>query len=478
MMRKNINNLFSGILHYKSREIHRIQRFLDPTIILILYIITCQEVDQINFKLSEFLIKSFTIFFLNYFILNRFGLYSSFRQKSLRFLAQRITTGWAFSIFLLLIINNFLNFGIDFSEGKIVLWSILSLLILSCTNLSLRLILKFHRTQGGNSKRIIYWGDYESAKEFEKQLLNNKSLGMNLVAWFSPSKPNEQIPFEFLKRFGGDLKDMSIWLKKNKIDKIFFSDINDKKYLTRDVIKILGDTYREVVYAPIWAQSNMKFSFSTVGNQPCLNIWDSSSSIDYIDLMIKRVFDFSISFIGIILISPLLIIISVAIKLTSDGPIFFKQERYGQYGEKFLIFKFRSMKVIESGSTPYLKQATREDDRTTPLGSFLRKWSLDELPQLFNVLRGDMSLVGPRPHAVSHNESYRKIISGYMQRHTLKPGMTGLAQIEGFRGETRTKKDMEKRIDADLRYKKDWSLTLDIIILLKTIFKIRSKNAY
>ncbi len=136
------------------------------------------------------------------------------------------------------------------------------------------------------------------------------------------------------------------------------------------------------------------------------------------------------------------------------------------------------MKVIESGSSPYLKQATREDDRITSVGSFLRKWSLDELPQLFNVLIGEMSLVGPRPHAVSHNESYRKIISGYMQRHTLKPGMTGLAQIEGFRGETRTKKEMEKRIDADLRYKRDWSLILDITILLKTIFKIHSKNAY
>ena len=136
------------------------------------------------------------------------------------------------------------------------------------------------------------------------------------------------------------------------------------------------------------------------------------------------------------------------------------------------------MKVIESGTSQYLKQATKDDKRITYVGSFLRKWCLDELPQLFNVLIGDMSLVGPRPHAVSHNESYRKIISGYMQRHTLKPGITGLAQIEGFRGETRTKKDMEKRIDADLRYKRDWSLTLDIIILLKTIFNIRSKNAY
>ena len=301
---------------------------------------------------------------------------------------------------------------------------------------------------------------------------------MNLVAWFSPSKPNKKTSSSLKKKFGGDLKDMGTWLKKHKIDKIFFSDTNDKKYSTNEVIKILGDTYREVVYAPIWAQRNMKFSFSAVGNQPCLNIWDSYSSIDYIDLIIKRVFDFSISFFGIILISPLLIIISLAIKSTTKGPIFFKQERYGQYGKKFLIFKFRSMKVIESGNSQYLRQATREDERTTPVGSFLRKWSLDELPQLFNVLKGDMSLVGPRPHAVSHNESYRKIISGYMQRHTLKPGITGLAQIEGFRGETKTKKDMENRIDADLRYKRDWSLILDIKILLKTIVKIHSKNAY
>ena len=477
-MKKNINNLFSGILNYKSREVHRIQRILDPTIILILYLWIYQGADQIDFKLPELLIECFTIFSINYFILNQFGLYSSFRQKSLWFLAKRITTGWAFSIFILLLINNFLSFEINFSENKIVLWSILSWLILISSNLTLRLILKFHRMRGGNSKSIVYWGEFEAAQEFEKQILRNKSLGMNLVAWFSPSKPKKEITSNLVKRFGGDLEDMSIWLKKNKIDKIFFSDINDKRYLTSEVIKILGDTYREVVYAPIWAQGNMKFSFSAVGNQPCLNIWDSYSSLDYIDLMIKRVFDFSISLMGIILISPLLIIISFAIKFTTEGPIFFKQERYGQYGKKFLIYKFRSMKVIESGNSRYLKQATRDDDRTTPIGSFLRKWSLDELPQLFNVLVGDMSLVGPRPHAVSHNESYRKIITGYMQRHTLKPGITGLAQIEGFRGETRTKKDMENRIDADLRYKRDWSLILDITILLKTMFKIHSKNAY
>ena len=270
-----MNNLLSGILHYKSKEIHRIQRFLDPIIILILYLIIYKEVDQVNFKLNAFLIKCFTIFFLNYFILNQFGLYKSFRQKSLWFLAKRITTGWAFSIFLLIFINNFLNFSINFSDGKIVIWSLLTWLILISSNLSLRLILKFHRTRGGNTKRIIYWGDYQGVKEFELQLLKQKSLGINLVAWFSPSKPKKQISSDLLKRYAGDLEDMNMWLKKNKIDKIFFSDTNDKKYSMNEVIKILGDTYREVVYAPVWAQSNMKFSFSAVGNQPCLNIWDS-----------------------------------------------------------------------------------------------------------------------------------------------------------------------------------------------------------
>ena len=472
-----MNTLFSGILHYKSKEIHRIQRFLDPTFILIIYFNIYRSFYNLNFK-WEIILHGFIIFFLTYITLNQFGVYRSFRQKSLWFLAQRITTGWAFTISFLMIVSNVLMFGIDFSGNQIVLWSFFSWITLITTNLSLRLILKFHRVRGGNTKVIIYWGEYEAAKEFDKQLRTQKTLGMNLIAWFSPSIKREKISSNLLKSYGGDLEDMKIWLKKNEIDKIFFSDVNNKKYPTSEVIKVLGDTYREVIYAPAWGQSNMKFSFGTVGNQTCLNIWDSTSTLDNIDLIIKRSFDFTLSLCGIILTSPIFVIIAIAIKSTSFGPIFFKQERYGLYGKKFYIIKFRSMKVLESGNLPYLKQATRKDERITYIGSFLRKWSLDELPQLINVIKGDMSLVGPRPHAVAHNESYRKLISGYMQRHTLKPGITGLAQVEGYRGETKTIKDMEKRIHADIRYKRDWSLILDIKILLSTIFKIHSKNAY
>jgi putative colanic acid biosynthesis UDP-glucose lipid carrier transferase len=156
----------------------------------------------------------------------------------------------------------------------------------------------------------------------------------------------------------------------------------------------------------------------------------------------------------------------------------FSQDRYGLDGRRFRILKFRTMRVLEAGDQPGLRQATRDDPRITPLGRVLRRWSLDELPQLFNVIRGEMSLVGPRPHAVDHNEQYRRLIPGYMQRHTFKPGITGLAQVEGLRGETSNLQSMARRIDADLRYQRDWSLSLDLKILIKTFLRLRSPQAY
>jgi putative colanic acid biosynthesis UDP-glucose lipid carrier transferase len=166
------------------------------------------------------------------------------------------------------------------------------------------------------------------------------------------------------------------------------------------------------------------------------------------------------------------------VRLSSPGPILFLQDRYGLDGRRFRIFKFRTMRVMEAGDQPGLRQASRDDPRVTPVGRLLRRWSLDELPQLFNVLRGDMSLVGPRPHAVQHNELYRKQIPGYMQRHAFRPGITGLAQVEGWRGETATLEAMACRVEADLRYQNNWSLKLDVKILLKTLLRLRSTNAY
>jgi putative colanic acid biosynthesis UDP-glucose lipid carrier transferase len=167
----------------------------------------------------------------------------------------------------------------------------------------------------------------------------------------------------------------------------------------------------------------------------------------------------------------------VLVKLSSPGPVFFRQRRYGLDGKEILVWKFRSMRVCDNG--PVVIQATKEDPRITPIGRILRRTSLDELPQLFNVIEGTMSLVGPRPHASAHNERYRKLIRGYMLRHKVKPGITGLAQVEGFRGETETLDKMQKRIDCDHRYIREWSVWLDLRILLRTFFVVfKQENAY
>lgn len=187
--------------------------------------------------------------------------------------------------------------------------------------------------------------------------------------------------------------------------------------------------------------------------------------------------DVVLASIFLVLLSPLMVAIAIAIKLTSPGPVFFRQRRYGLDGREIRVWKFRTMTVCEDGQQ--VTQARRGDPRVTRIGAFLRRTSLDELPQLFNVLKGDMSLVGPRPHATAHNEEYRRLIDGYMLRHKVRPGMTGLAQVHGCRGETETVDKMAKRVEWDLPYIREWSLWMDIKILLQTFWVVlRGQNAY
>jgi putative colanic acid biosynthesis UDP-glucose lipid carrier transferase len=179
----------------------------------------------------------------------------------------------------------------------------------------------------------------------------------------------------------------------------------------------------------------------------------------------------------LLMIWPVLLALAAGVRLSSPGPVLFRQRRYGLYGESIYVYKFRTMRVCEDGRT--VTQAQRNDPRVTRFGSFLRRTSLDELPQLFNVLSGTMSLVGPRPHAVSHNEEYRKVIAGYMLRHKVRPGITGWAQVNGYRGETETVEKMQRRVEYDLDYLRNWSLRLDLNILVRTALLVwRDRNAY
>lgn len=213
-----------------------------------------------------------------------------------------------------------------------------------------------------------------------------------------------------------------------------------------------------------------------IGNNMALDL--SCTPLEGEDAALKRMFDISVSLIILILTMPLITIIALVVKFTSAGPVTFKQERNGLYGEKFWVYKFRSM-VVHKEDTNIITQAKMGDIRITRVGAFLRKTSLDELPQFFNVLRGDMSIVGPRPHAIAHNEYYREVVESYMWRHKIKPGITGWAQVNGFRGETDTVEKMAKRIEYDLWYMENWSLWLDVKVFLKTFFKgFTDKNAY
>jgi len=275
---------------------------------------------------------------------------------------------------------------------------------------------------------------------------------------------------------GGNLREMRRWLDTNKVDRIVFSHVGSGGFDMEQVLDIFGDTAVPVIYAPHWAQTGMSFNVEHIGKQCCLLLWGSERN--FFSRQIKWSLDLLLAAVGLVLISPLLLVIAIAVKLTSPGPVLFVQDRYGLDGHRFHIYKFRTMTVQEAGDATGLQQARRDDPRVTPLGGFLRRWSLDELPQLFNVLKGDMSLVGPRPHAVAHNEQYRKLIPGYMQRHGFKPGITGLAQVQGWRGETRSIEAMVKRVESDLSYQRDWSLKLDLKIMIKTLLRLRSDNAY
>jgi putative colanic acid biosynthesis UDP-glucose lipid carrier transferase len=189
---------------------------------------------------------------------------------------------------------------------------------------------------------------------------------------------------------------------------------------------------------------------------------------------LKRLFDICITLLLLVPVLPLMLGIAVLVKLTSRGPAIFRQRRYGLDGEEITVYKFRTMRVQEDGM--HLTQATRNDPRITPIGRVLRRFSLDELPQLFNVLQGRMSLVGPRPHAVAHNEQYRKLIKGYMVRHKVRPGITGLAQVSGCRGETQDLASMEARVHFDLEYLRHWSPSLDLKIILMTVRQLLGDN--
>lgn len=457
-----------GVLHSHARDLNRLLRLWDPLLLILLLQavqVMCGPLPGTYAQLLLLLIP-----LLSWISLGMSGIYASFRQLPLWSLLQRVSFGFMGVVSGLLLLGYATKTSAIISREVLGLWSALAWLGLVGEHLLVRKWLRWQRRLGRNSRTAIFWGNASQASRFFETCRTTAHQGIQPLVWFGPERP-EQLG-AIAAQYSGNLDALRDYLRCTPPDLIYVSDTTAD--LMPQVLQVLGDGTRPVLYLPSWSHPSMSFSPYFLGSQPSLALW--VNPLSPLDHQIKRAGDWLVAAIALLLLSPLLLSTALAVRLTSPGPILFCQRRYGLDGKEFRVFKFRTMTVLEDGEQ--VTQAQRQDKRLTPIGGFLRRWSLDELPQLLNVLEGSMSLVGPRPHAVAHNELYRRQVSGYMLRHMLKPGITGLAQVEGHRGETRELEQMAARIEADLRYVRHWSLGLDLKILCLTLLRLSSSQAY
>lgn len=337
-----------------------------------------------------------------------------------------------------------------------------------------RLIIKSIRRRGRNYVNIVIVGQGETARRLIQELQQDPGFGYRIHGFFDIEAPHH---FS-LGRYLGTIKDdLPQYLKKNHVEEIYYTLPGEDEDLMKTVVRLADSNMASFYYVPSLSRSIARsFNLQHVGAVPVLAA-HSNPLDNHINRLVKRTFDVTFSSIALILSPIVFIPVAIAIKCSSPGPIFFKQRRTGYLGNEFTCWKFRTMKVNDDADRT---QATENDPRKTRVGDFLRRSSIDELPQFYNVLKGDMSVVGPRPHMVKHTADYSRLIDKYMLRHVIKPGITGWAQVRGYRGATNELWQMEGRVEKDVWYIENWSLGLDIKIIIRTITNAIAgeKNAY
>jgi putative colanic acid biosynthesis UDP-glucose lipid carrier transferase len=366
----------------------------------------------------------------------------------------------------------------NYSLQVIELWIPLAPISIILTHTIRRAFLSKLRKHGFNTRTYAILGANHLGHRLSTALSEMPWLGYHFIGYYDDRAEfsERRLGHGQIGAVTGSFQDLLEISKNGGIDHVYITLPLRAEQRISNLIQQLADSTVSVNIVPDFFTFNLiQSKWSNVQGIPVVSVFDTP--FNAMDGLAKRIEDLILCLLILPLIAIPMLAIAIAIKVSSPGPIIFRQQRYGVKGEKIEVWKFRSMTVCENDSN--VKQATQGDSRITPLGAFLRRTSLDELPQFLNVLQGSMSVVGPRPHAVAHNEYYRKQIQGYMLRHKVKPGITGQAQINGCRGETDTLDKMEARIHHDLEYIKQWSLWLDIKIVFLTVFKgFISKQAY
>jgi putative colanic acid biosysnthesis UDP-glucose lipid carrier transferase len=377
-----------------------------------------------------------------------------------KFRLPRLMLEWGAVVVLLSSIGFALKLGAMFPRNLIVSWFGLTTVMLWLGEYWSAHIAA--RTGSGTHRHIII-GANDVGFEVARRI--SQTVGTDSFLGFFDFRSAERLPANFSGKFAGKCEDVSEFVRKHAVNAIYIALPMSNAPRIEEMLNALHDTTASVYFVPnIFAFDLVQARCVEMNGIPMLAICDTP--FHGMNAVKKRVTDIALASLALLVCWPLMLVAAITVKLTSPGPALFKQRRYGLHGEQIVVYKFRSMTVCEDG--PVVVQAQRTDSRITPVGRFLRRTSLDELPQLFNVLEGKMSFVGPRPHAVAHNELYRKLISGYMIRHKVRPGMTGWAQIHGLCGETTAIEDMRLRVQYDLGYLRHWTPWLDFKILIRT----------
>lgn len=327
----------------------------------------------------------------------------------------------------------------------------------------------------GPPRSAVIVGMNEQGVSLARHIAGSAYSGIEVLGFFDDRSEERRVAQDEQGPIG-KIDDLPAYVKQHRVQFIYLSLPMASRPRILQVLDGLKDTTASIYFVPdMFVTDLIQGRSDSVCGVTVISVCDTP--FRGLNGVLKRASDIVLSLLILLLVSPLMLVIALAVKLDSPGPVIFKQRRYGLDGEQILVYKFRSMAVTEDGNT--IQQAQKNDMRVTRLGAFLRRTSLDELPQFINVLQGRMSIVGPRPHAVAHNEMYRTLIKGYMVRHKVRPGITGWAQVNGQRGETDTLDKMQARIDCDLDYLRNWSLQLDLFIILKTVRLVfKDSSAY
>jgi putative colanic acid biosynthesis UDP-glucose lipid carrier transferase len=396
-------------------------------------------------------------------------------STSPRRLLREVVVGWLAIAGLLLFVGWATRTLVHFPLEVMFAWGLATPLVLFSLQLLLPALLPRLLSAEGVHRKAVIVGASELGRRLATHMQTSPLLGIRFSGYFD-DRAHARLGDADAAKCLGKLGDLPDYARTHKVDLIYITLPMASQPRILKLLEGLRDTTASVYFTPdIFLFDLIQARMDTIGGIPVVAVCETP--FYGVNGLVKRLSDLFIATLILALISPVMLAIAVGVKASSPGPVLFRQRRYGLDGREIIIYKFRSMTVCEDGAV--IRQATKGDQRVTRLGAFLRSTSLDELPQFINVLQGRMSVVGPRPHAVSHNEMYRKLITGYMIRHKVKPGITGWAQVNGLRGETDTLDKMQGRIEYDLAYLRNWSLRFDLEIILKTVtVVIRDRHAY